>query len=222
MLFAAGLGTRMGELTRNRPKPLIEVGGKTLLDHTLELARDVNPARIVANTHYLSHQIRDHLAGQNVRISDEQPLVLETGGGLRKALPLLGEGPVYTANTDAIWRGPNPFELLRQAWRPEEMDALLLCVPRNNAVGHSGKGDFLIDASGRLSRGPGLVYGGVQIIKTGGLHAIEDEAFSLNLLWDRMHRDLRLFGLEYSGKWCDVGTPAGIDLAENMLKGCDV
>ncbi|MBO9395319.1 nucleotidyltransferase family protein [Shimia sp. R9_2] len=222
MLFAAGFGTRMGTLTKDRPKPLLSVGGKTLLDHTLDLAQAVSPQKIVVNAHYHYVQIGAHLAHKDVAVSVESPDILETGGGLRHALPLLGEGPVFTSNTDAVWRGPNPFELLKSAWNPESMDALLLCVPKEHAVGHVRSGDFLVDADGKLTRGPGQIYTGVQILKTQGLSEIRETAFSLNLLWDRMLENDRLFGLTYPGSWCDVGSPEGIALAETMLEAHDV
>jgi len=133
-------------------------------------------------------------------------------------LPLLGEGPVFTMNTDAIWAGPNPLHLLRDAWNPATMDALLVCVPTAQAVGHAGSGDFTLADDGTLSRGPGVVYGGIQIIKTELLHDIKDRVFSLNLLWDMMQSKGRLCGLRYPGKWCDVGHPGGIALAEEMLE----
>lgn len=217
MLFAAGFGTRMGALTKDRPKPLVPVGGKPLLDHTLELVHEISPTRIVANTHYFSDQIAEHLKSTSVLVSNESPKILETGGGLRNALPLLGHEPVLTSNTDAIWKGSNPFKLLIEAWRPDEMDALLLCVQPENALGHKGDGDFTLAPDGRISRGPGLIYGGVQIIKTDTLGEIDQDAFSLNLVWDRMHARGRLFGLSYPGQWCDVGSPEGITLAEKML-----
>ena len=222
MLFAAGFGTRMGALTQHCPKPLIKVAGKALLDHTLELAQEIEPARIVVNTHYLGEQIAQHLSGTQVTLSPEQPEILDTGGGLRHALPQLGPGPVFTGNTDAIWRGPNPFALLRDAWRPEDMDALMLCVAPENVIGHRGAGDFLIDGDDRLTRGPGAVYGGIQILRTEGLTRIDKAAFSLNLLWDEMLARGRLFGLTYPGKWCDVGSPEGIALAEDLLEADDV
>ena len=218
MLFAAGFGTRMGALTRDRPKPLIEVAGRPLIDHALALTEEIAPARIVVNTHYRPEMIAAHLAGREVLISPEQPRILETGGGLKAALPLLGAGPVFTANTDAIWSGPNPLALLRAAWDPARMDGLLVCVPPAQARGHGGAGDFVADAEGRLTRGPGLIYGGAQIVATEGLAAIEAEAFSLNLLWDRMLAEGRLFGLIYPGRWCDVGSPEGIADAEDLLK----
>ncbi|WP_170440101.1 nucleotidyltransferase family protein [Ruegeria arenilitoris] len=217
MLFAAGFGTRMGALTRTRPKPLIPVAGRPLIDHALELTDSVRPRRVVANLHYLADQLADHLAPRGVLLSHEQPDILETGGGLRAALPLLGPGPVFTMNTDAIWSGPNPLELLLDAWDPARMDALLICVPIAQTIGHAGPGDFRIDPQGRLERGPGHVYGGIQILKTDDLADIPGKAFSLNVLWDRMHRDGRLYGLQYPGRWCDVGRPEGIALAEEML-----
>lgn len=222
MLFAAGFGTRMGALTRDRPKPLIEVAGQALLDHALALVEDAGVKRAVANTHYMADKIAAHLAGRDVALSHETPDILETGGGLRHALPLLGQGPVFTMNTDAIWQGPNPLRLLAEAWEPARMDALLVTVPPENAVGHGGAGDFLRDRDGRLSRGKGEVYGGVQIVKTDALADIAEPAFSLNLLWDRMLADDRLFGVSYPGRWCDVGRPEGIALAEAMIGGGDV
>lgn len=222
MLFAAGFGTRMGALTRHRPKPLIEVGGRALLDHALDLANGAGIGRVVVNTHYLGEQIAAHLRSRDIAVSHEWPDILETGGGLRHALPLLGDGPVLTLNTDAVWRGPNPLILALQAWDPARMDALLVTVPHAQAVGHAGKGDFLVDAEGRLSRGPGEIYTGVQILRTEGLAEIDAPAFSLNRLWDGMLARGRVFGASYPGRWCDVGTPEGITLAEAMLGAPDV
>jgi MurNAc alpha-1-phosphate uridylyltransferase len=217
MLFAAGFGTRMGALTKDRPKPLIEVAGRPLIDHALALVDAVHPSRVVANLHYHADQLQAHLAPKGILLSHETPEILETGGGLRAALPLLGTGPVFTMNTDAIWAGPNPLSLLQEAWDPDRMDALLMCVPIGQTIGHAGEGDFTADADGRITRGPGLVYGGVQILKTDGLRHIAEQAFSLNLLWNQMHDRNRLFALEYPGRWCDVGRPEGIVLAEGML-----
>lgn len=217
MLFAAGLGTRMGALTRNRPKPLIEVSGRPLIDHALDLVEGLRPARTVANVHYLADQMTAHLTPKDVLISHEEPEILETGGGLRTALPLLGSDPVFTLNTDAIWSGPNPLMMLKEMWDPARMDALLMCIPVARTIGHTGSGDFTRDGQGRITRGPDLIYGGAQIVKTEGLHEIAQDAFSLNLLWDRMHAQDRLFALEYPGRWCDVGRPEGIALAEGLI-----
>ena len=222
MLFAAGFGTRMGALTADRPKPMIPVAGRPLIDHALDLVEPLNPSRIVVNLHYKPEPLIAHLDRRNIEFSLETPDILDTGGGLRQALPMLGDGPVFTMNTDAVWRGPNPLQLLANAWDPERMDALLICVPQKNAVGHLGTGDFLIAPDGRINRGSGHAYGGVQIVKTDGLAEIEAEAFSLNLLWDRMAKSGRLFGFSYPGKWCDVGHPDGITLAEEMLESDDV
>lgn len=222
MLFAAGFGTRMGALTADRPKPLISVAGRSLMDRSLDLAAGAGLARKVVNLHYKAELLRDHLAETDVLISHETPEILETGGGLRHALPLLGAGPVFTMNTDAIWKGPNPLQVARDAWEPDRMDALLVCVARNNALGHSGSGDFSLDPQGKLRRGEGFVYGGVQIIKTEGLASIGDTAFSLNVLWDRMLGQGRLFGLPYPGMWCDVGKPEGIAQAESLIGSADV
>lgn len=170
MLFTAGFGTRMGSLTQDRPKPLIEVGGHTLLDHALAVLDGAGIRDVVANLHYLPDQIVRHLSMRpGIRFSDETPLILETGGGLLNALPLLGEGPVFTLNTDAVWTGANPIEELRTAWRPDPMDGLLLLVPREAATGHTGAGDFDLCADGRIRRGRGFVYTGAGIVKTDGL-----------------------------------------------------
>ncbi len=222
MLFAAGKGTRMGALTANRPKPLIEVAGKPLIDHALTIAVAAQAQPIVVNTHYLGGQITAHLAHLPVVISAEDGLLLETGGGLRKALPLLQSSPVMTLNSDAVWTGQNPLLQLSQYWDEERMDALLLLAPPGKALGHTGQGDFLMDDQGRLSRArgaPGLVYLGAQILQTGRLAEVPEQVFSLNLLWDRLIATGRAFGLVHQGGWCDVGRPEGIAEAEALLAG---
>ncbi len=218
MLFAAGFGTRMQHLTANRPKPMIKVAGRPLIDHALDLAKQIDPPVIVANLHYLPETLETHLAPHGVRTIREAPEILETGGGLRNALPLLGNGAVITMNTDAIWQGPNPLALLCAAWAPERMDALLMGVPVERAQEHVGAGDFTLQPDGQLRRGPGVVYGGVQIMKTELLHEIKAPAFSLNLVWNRMLESGRLHGLCYPGRWCDVGHPAGIATAETLIR----
>lgn len=215
MMFAAGFGTRMGALTADRPKPLIEVAGWPLLDHALALTEGLSTR--VVNAHYHADQIARHLDGTGVAVSEEAPDILDTGGGLRFALPLLGKDPVFTLNTDAVWGGPNPLELLAAHWRPDDMDALLLCVPLSRAQGRKGGGDFSLQPDGQLTRKGDLVYTGAQIIKTEGLAEIDDKVFSLNLLWNRMAEAGRLHGVSYPGRWCDVGHPEGIAEAEAML-----
>lgn len=221
MLFAAGFGTRMGELTRSRPKPLVQVAGRPLIEHALDLARAADAGPIVANVHYLPDQIITHLAGQDVLISDERDRILETGGGLRKALGLLGSGPVMTLNTDAVWSGPNVITQLREQWQSARMSALLALVPVERALGHTGKGDFALAPDGRISRGTGYVYTGAQALNPAGIETIPEAVFSLNLLWDRMISEGRAYGTVYPGSWCDVGRPDCIPLAEAMLGAAD-
>jgi len=221
MLFAAGFGTRMGALTADRPKPLIPVAGRALLDHALAF---VPPGcRPVINLHYRAEQLAAHLANRDVVLSLE-PDLLDTGGGLRAALPLLGPGPVMTLNTDAVWTGANPLSQLAAAWR-DDMDALLLLLPASQAVGFLPAGDFVLDAAGRIRRANGAAghaYLGAQIIRPAGLAAVAERAFSLNRLWDRMIAEGRAYGVVHHGGWCDVGRPDSIPLAEAMLRGGDV
>ena len=216
LLFAAGLGTRMGHLTKDKPKALIEVAGQSLLDHALALAEDAPVGPIVVNLHYKAEMIRTHVEGRNLAFSDETDLLRETGGGLRHALPLLGDGPVMTMNTDAVWDGPNPLHLIAQHWK-DGMEALLLTVPRTQFLGHKGQGDFVTDSKGRLQRGPGVVYAGLQIMRTESLHDIGDDVFSLNKVWDQMISRGGVYGVNYPGKICDVGNPDSIPLAEALL-----
>jgi len=218
MIFAAGKGTRMAPLTDVTPKPLIRVGERTLLDRALDLGREAGVGRIVLNTHHLGDQIRDHVEGQGILISDEAGLLLETGGGLRKALPLLGPGPVITMNPDVIWTGANPIRALLDAW-DDSMDALLMLVPIAQTHGRQGGGDFSLDPARRLIRKGDLVYGGAQIIRPDRLAGIEGEVFSLNRLWDLLIADGRAYGLIHQGEWCDVGRPDCIPLAEALLDG---
>ena len=221
MLFAAGFGTRMRDLTANRPKPLIPVRGRPLIDRALDLAAGADCAPVVVNVHYLGDQIIRHLQGRpGLQISDERAAILDTGGGLRAALPVLGESPVMTLNPDAVWRGPNPLALLAQAWDPDRMDALLLVKDRAAVRGRSGKADFVTDAEGRISRAEGdrgVLYLGAQIVRPDGLAAIAQPVFSLNLLWNAMIAEGRAFALPYPGDWCDVGSPEGLAEAEAML-----
>ena len=216
MLFAAGRGRRMAPLTDSRPKPLVSVAGRPLIDHALDIVHRAGVSQVVANTHYLSEQLVPYLQAANVTVVQETRL-LETGGGLRNALPVMRAGPVITMNSDAVWRGPNPISAAIAAWRPQVMDALLVLIPRANAIGHTGTGDFSMDGLGRLSRAPDLVYTGVQILKTDRLSEISEQVFSLNRLWDMFAQTHRLYGVAYQGNWCDVGQPESIALAEAML-----
>lgn len=226
MLFAAGFGTRMGDLTKSIPKPLIKVGGQTLLDHALQQVAGAGVTRAVVNVHYKGEIIANHLrSNENILISWEHEEILETGGGLRAALPQLGSGPVFTLNTDAVWTGSNPLLTLREQWDAGRMDALLLLAPPAQITGFQGTGDFLLAPDGRIGRtngAAGLAYLGAQIIVPRGIEDIPQTAFSLNLLWDEMIERGRAFGTLHRGGWCDVGRPEGIAQAEAMLKAANV
>ena len=217
MIFAAGFGRRMGALTKDKPKPLVPVKGRALIDYAVDIARESGAQTILVNLHYKHQMLADHLRDAPVQTRLELPDILETGGGLKAALPQLGAGPVVTINSDAIWQGENPIAALRAHWQPERMEALLLCIERTRAHGHSGAGDFSLAENGCLQRGGNLVYTGVQIIKTEGLMAIEQRAFSLNLLWAQMIERQGVYGAVYRGNWCDVGHPEGLACAQNML-----
>ncbi|MEM1064338.1 MAG: nucleotidyltransferase family protein [Pseudomonadota bacterium] len=220
MIFAAGFGTRMGALTAEKPKPLITVGGKPLIDHALDVAEGAGCAPIAVNTHFRAAQMAAHLAGRSgVTVSHEAPDILDTGGGLKHALPHLPGDAIATLNSDAVWRGPNAVQALLANWDPARMDALLLCVPPERAHGRKGGGDFSISADGRLSRGGAAVYVGAQILRPDRVAAYPEQAFSLNAIWDLIAADGRLFGLVYPGHWCDVGHPEGLAEAEALLSG---
>lgn len=221
MLFAAGFGTRMGALTQDRPKPLIPVAGKPLIEHAMSFVRNFAPARVVANAHYRADQIVDHFAGTNVTVIVESPDILDTGGGLKAALPLLEAGVVFTMNTDAVWDGPNPLTILKAAWT-DDMQALLLCVPQARTIGHAGKGDINIQDGGRAVWGTETIYTGVQIIRSDIVSNRAESVFSLKSVWDDLEAKGQLNAVVYPGRWCDVGRPEGIALAEAMLRDADV
>ena len=218
MVFAAGFGTRMRPLTDDRPKPLIRVGGRTLLDRALDLGREAGVARIAVNAHYRAEMIEAHLAGTGVTVLREDP-ILETGGGLKAALPALGAGAVLTLNPDGVFAGPNPLSLLREGWTGGE--GALLLVARREAAGRA-EGDFDLSPDGTLRRGGDWVYLGAQALSTGAVARRPDGAFSLNEVWDGMAARGDLRGLRYPGRWADVGTPEGIAAAEALLEAADV
>lgn len=216
MIFAAGLGTRMGELTGTTPKPMLPLGGRPMVDHVVDLLHDAGIRRTVANTHHLHSRIAPHLQGRGVTVIRETPDILETGGGLRNALPLLGDGPVLTVNSDAIWLGPNPMTALLDHWR-DDMRALLLLVPLTRAHATGPKGDFSLE-NGVISRNGPLRYTGAQIIRTDRLNEIPDAVFSLNAFWNLLSETGDLHGLVYDGEWCEAGDPDGLALAERLLR----
>lgn len=230
MIMAAGMGTRMMPLTANRPKPLIEVAGTTLLDHVLDQLRAAGVGRIVVNVHYLADQIEAHLAANaadfDLAISDERELLRDTGGGLIKALPLIGTDPFFCVNADNWWvdEGGNALVDMARAWDHSRMDVLMLVVPFGRAGNSQGIGDFDMDADGRLSRdGPRrqrpFVWTGIQMLAQRIVADPPSAVFSTNVFWDRAIAARRCFGLVHDGQWYDVGYPAAIGLTEAALAG---
>jgi MurNAc alpha-1-phosphate uridylyltransferase len=224
MVLAAGFGTRMRPVTETRPKPLVEVAGRTLIDRTLDLVEGAGLARAVVNLHHLGHMIRGHLAGRarpELAFSEEAPEILDTGGGIRAALPLLGARPFLSINTDAVWTGGNPLAMLAAESLGEGVAARLLLVPREAARGHSGPGDFFLEDDRPVRRGAAgeapYVFSGAQMIAPGAFDRTPEGAFSLNLVWDRLLAAGRVRAQVWQGGWADVGTPEGIARAEALL-----
>ncbi|NKX45284.1 nucleotidyltransferase family protein [Roseicyclus persicicus] len=220
MILAAGFGTRMGALTADRPKPLLTVGGRPLLDHAIAAAR-AGGGRIAVNAHYRADQIAAHLADSpDIHLSIEAPAILDSGGGIKRALPALRTSPIATLNADAVWSGPPPLPVLAAAWDPARMGALMLLVPRDRAVGRQGAGDVARAPDGRLGwdrTDTGLVHTGAQLIDPALVAAHPGEVFSLRAIWQALIDEGRLFGVLYPGRWADVGHPEGLALAEAML-----
>ena len=215
MVFAAGFGTRLGPLVEHQPKPLIKVAGKPLIDHALDIVEDAGVARCAVNLHYRSSQLENHLRGRrNLTLLTESPDLLDTGGGLLNAVSVVGKGPVFTLNADTVWSGPNPLLKLAQAWKPDSMEALLLLVPTECAIGHQGGSDFVRTEERRLRRAAegelGFVYTGAQIIDTRCLPATGERVFSLNVVWNRLMNKGTLAGTVYKGVIGDAGNPSGL------------
>ncbi len=229
MVMAAGLGKRMRPLTATRPKPLVEVAGKPLIDHVLDRLRAGGVKRVVVNVHYLADALEAHLArhagGLEVLISDERARLLETGGGLVHARAMLGDDPILVVNSDNLWvDGPvDAIRLLASRFDRTTMDALLLMVPLSRAHNHGGRGDFYLNAAGRIigRRKEGqvapFVYTGVQIMDPATIVDVPEGPFSTNLFWNRAIEAERAFGQVHQGLWFDVGTPKAIGATEAML-----
>ena len=221
MIFAAGFGTRMKPLTDHCPKPLIEVAGRALLDHALALSEPANASPIVVNAHYKAGMIEAHFKGTSVTVVTEGPEILDTGGGLRNALPFLGSGDVATLNSDAVWENESALNALWAHWNPAVMDALLCVIPVSRVLGHKGVGDFDLSTDGQLAFRSGasseFVYSGLQIIKTATVSEISEPVFSLKLVWEQLAGTGRLFGYVHDSRWCDVGHPEAIPIAETLI-----
>ncbi|MGV2496143.1 nucleotidyltransferase family protein [Pelagerythrobacter aerophilus] len=227
MVMAAGLGKRMRPLTASQPKPMVRVAGKPLIDHTLDRLAEAGVAKAVVNVHYLADSLEAHLkerARPKVTISDERDLLLETGGGMTKALPHLPD-PFFCLNADNIWlEGPrDAFADLSELWNPDEMDALLLVVPHARASNFRGLGDFHMDPVGRLKRRlPGriapFIYTGIQLVSHRLLRDAPEGPFGTMVLWERAMAEGRLYGTVFTGLWFEVGTPEAIAPTEEALR----
>lgn len=228
MILAAGLGKRMRPLTASQPKPLVRVAGKALIDHALDRLADAGVARAVVNVHYLADALEAHvLARQNpaVTVSDERAQLLETGGGMVKALPLLPD-PFFALNADNIWLdGPkSAFHDLSRRWDADTMDALLLVVPHARAMNFAGPGDFHMDPLGHVTRRRAgriapFIFTGIQLVSHRLLRDAPQGPFSTNILWNRAMEEERLFGISFTGQWFEVGTPQMIRPTEEALSG---
>ncbi len=228
MVLAAGLGKRMRPLSDNKPKALIEVAGRSLLDRALDRLQDAGVEECVVNVHHLAPLMERHLAQRRlprIVLSRESEL-LETGGGVKKALPLLGDDPFYVVNCDALWLdGPRPMlKRLARSFDPQRMDALLLLHPMVIAHGFDGAGDYFMAPDGALTRRRGenlapFVYAGAQILAPALFKDAPDGAFSLRLLYDRAEENGRLFGMRHDGEWYHVGTPEAVSATEALLTG---
>jgi len=228
MVLAAGLGTRMRPLTNDRPKALVEVGGKPLIDHMLDRLAEAGVETAVVNVHWFADRLEQHLAQRTapkVVISDERALLLETGGGLKRARKLLGDEPCWVANIDSVWTQPTDnLAALAKAWDPERMDVLLLLARREASIGFEGAGDFFLGDDGRLTfRGDApsapFAYMGVHITKPGIVADEPRGPFSLTRVWRRLAEQGRLYGQVLDGFWMHVGDPASRSEAEAKLAG---
>jgi MurNAc alpha-1-phosphate uridylyltransferase len=227
IVLAAGLGTRMRPYNGHIPKPLVEIGGKSLIDYSLDRLADAGVQRVVVNVHHLADALERHLASRQrpqIVISDERAALLGTGGGIAKALPQLGAEPFFLVNSDTVWRdGVKPnFTRLAEAFDPQAMDALLLLAPTTDSIGYVGRGDFTMLPDGRLRRrGENevvpFVYAGAAVLSPALFADAPTGAFPLTRLFDRAGAKDRLFGLRLEGVWMHVGTPEAVAAAEAAL-----
>ena len=228
MVMAAGLGTRMRPLTDTRPKPLVEVGGTTLIDRVLAHLARAGVERVVVNLHYLADMLEAHLRATSLipmAFSDERDRLMETGGGLVRARALLGDAAFFCVNSDNVWTdGPvEPLGAMAAAWDEARMDALLLMVPTGEARCHAGRGDFRLGEDARIvgrkdaGGAAPYVWTGVQLVSPRLIADWPEGPSSTNLFWDRAIAAHRAFGRVHRGLWFDVGTPAAIALVEAAL-----
>lgn len=227
MIMAAGLGTRMRPLTNDRPKPLVEVHGKALIDHAIGRLAAAGVKLIVVNVHHHAQMLRDHLAKRNdvkVVISDESDALLDSGGGIAKAMALFEGEPFFTHNSDSVWvEGTGrALDRMKAMWNPDTMDSLMLVAPTVNARCYEGRGDFMMDADGRLTRVPEhrvapFVWIGVQILHPRLFEGAPEGKFSINPLWDKAIEKGRLYGIRLDGIWMHIDRPEAVKDAERFL-----
>jgi MurNAc alpha-1-phosphate uridylyltransferase len=230
MVLAAGLGERMRPLTLRMPKPLVPLAGKPLIDHVLDKLAAVGVTTAIVNVHYLPEQLEAHLAARRggppeTLVSDERGVLLDTGGGVKKALPLLGHGPFFIHNADSVWsEGATPaLARMLRLWNPAEMDCLLLLAPAATSIGYAARGDFSMAPDGRLARrAEGEVvpfaFAGVSLCDERLFKDAPQGRFSLNLLWDKALARGKLYGMRMDGRWMHVGTPEALAEAESLFE----
>lgn len=228
MIMGAGFGTRMRPLTNDRPKPMVEVQGRPMIDHAIAKLKDAGIKKLVVNLHYKGDMLRKHLnktlpKGMEIAFSEE-PEILDTGGGVTKALPLLGDAPFFVVNGDMFWRDGTRSTLteLADRWDDQAMDGLLLMVPTVNVLGYFGLGDFTMTPDGKLvrrqeTRVAPYLYGGIQLVHPRLFAKPPKGPFSTNLMWDRALEAARLYGLRHEGEWLHIDTPQSLDLANRLL-----
>lgn len=231
MVLAAGLGTRLRPITDTMPKPLVPICGKAMIDYVLDTMKDAGVETAAVNVHHFADQMETHLAKRKrpkIVISDERAALMNSGGGLAKGLKLLDEGPVFVMNADLFWIGERPdapsnLERLASFFDPEAMDMALLCVRNEDTTGHNGKLDFSLGADGRLCRyAEGMenpvVYAGAIATHSRLFADAPDDAFNLNIYFDKAIARKRLFGIVLDGHWLTVGTPQAIGEAEAVIR----
>lgn len=230
MVLAAGFGERMRPLTLRMPKPLVTLAGRPLLDHVLDRLAAAGVKTAIVNVHYLPEQLEAHLAARpgkqpEILVSDERGVLLDTGGGVKKALALLGHGPFFIHNADSVWsEGATPaLPRMLRLWDPAAMDCLLLLAPVTTSIGYHAKGDFSMSPDGRLARRKNrelvpFAFAGVSLCDARLFKGAPDGPFSLNLLWDRALAAGRLYGMRLDGRWMHVGTLEALAQAETSFE----
>ena len=229
MIMAAGMGLRMRPLTNERPKPLIEVDGRTLLDHAIDRLMHVGVKHILVNVHYKGEMVIEHVKRRRdveIMIQDERDRLLDTGGALKRALPFFNGEPFFSHNSDSIWleSWSSNLERMTQIWNDQHMDCLMLLAATHSSIGYEGGGDFTMDSDGRLARRQPpritpFAWPGVQLMHPRLIaHAPTSDVFSTNKLWDVAISEGRLFGIRMDGKWMHIGTPEAKAEAEAQLE----